>query len=89
MESPQGTMINPTSSSVEVAPQTVQGKIAEDLEVLIARVRQEVQGRTGQREWALARTKLEEAAHWVSEARDMQGGRGISPGWFPEREVSL
>lgn len=66
MESPEGTM----TDWIE-APQTVEGQIAEDTKLLIARVRQMVQGRTGQREWALARTKLEEAAHWISEARDM------------------
>lgn len=69
-------------------PQTVQGQIAEDLENLIARVRVQVQGRTGQREWALARTNLEQAAHWVSEARDMNGARRICPD-YPDREVAV
>lgn len=70
---------------MEEAPQTVEGQIAEDLEILIAQVRERVHGNTGQREWALARTNLEQAAHWISEARGMMGGRG-NASWSPDRK---
>ena len=89
MDSPLGTMnVSANTGTAQfVVPQTVEGSIAEDLEALIARVRERVSHtHTGQREWALARTNLEQAAHWVSEARGMNGGRGIAPGWYPERE---
>lgn len=85
MESPEGTM---SSGEPDGFVQTVEGQIAEDIEALIARVRVMVQGNTGQREWALARTNLEQAAHWCSEARGMNGGRGHAPGWYPDREVA-
>lgn len=75
MESPEGTIpgdIERELAAHEDPPVSVEAQIQLDTEALIPRVLQCVQGQTGQREWALARTNLEQALHW------MRAARGIS-----------
>lgn len=75
MESPEGTI--PGDIERELAahegavPISVEGQVQLDTEALIPRVMQLVSGNRGQREWALARTKLEEAVHWMRVAREI------------------
>ena len=51
-------------------PVSVPEQIARDLADLIDRVKSEIDGGHRPREWALARTNLQQALHWVFEARD-------------------
>lgn len=64
-----GTVISRSTPPGE-PPISVEGQIARDLADLTNRVRIMAGGGHSPREWALARTNLQQALHWVFEARD-------------------
>lgn len=72
MESPEGTIpgdIERELAAHEEPPVSVEEQLQRDLEALTERVLEQVRGPVGQREWALCRTKMEEALHWAKAAR--------------------